>query len=262
MKKRTNLITLVAAVAISLAGIVWWFANGVGIVSNILYPPDYSVSKPIHLFFSGNNSYGLIRGSQYLTVSQFSISFWIKNDGDNHNSFSRPIKMLQRITKGTVSIPYGWAFDTGNASQIGNNQLRFTVGSTTGRLIETDPVSLSSDYWTHIVGIFDGANLKLYKGHLLVQTVPLKGMYAYPPAPIPILIGTSLLPHKSWEGYLADIEIYGRPLTQAEINSIFKGKDISNGLIGRWKLNEGSGNAILDSSRNGNNGILHNVIWK
>lgn len=262
-------------VAISLAGLA---------LANILHPHDYHISKrvvsvsnlkpqvssapvaykPIHyLFFSGNKSYGLVNGSQNLNVKHFSISFWVKNIENNQNSFSRPIKMLQRLTKGALSIPYGWAFDTGNVSRIGDNKLRFYVGSTSGTLQGTNPIiTISSVNWTNIVGTFDGINVKLYRNHLLLRTFPLKGTYASPLIPTSIQIGTGVIPNNFWKGYLSDIQIYSRPLSQTEITSIFSGQDISTGLIGRWKLDEGAGNSIHDSSGNGNDGIIHYAIWK
>jgi len=262
--------------AISLAGVAWWFSTSIGTISNILYPANYTVSrkvstelgevppkpdthKPIHyIFFNGKNSLGLIKGSQNLNVKDFSISFWLKSGQNNPNNFGRPIAMIQRTkTNGTLPPPRGWAFDTANVKVIGNNKLQFYVGSNSGILQGTRPTTLSSNNWTHIVGTFDGTNVKLYRNHLLVRMFQLKGAYALPFSPTPIKIGSSY-----WRGFLSDVQIFSRPLSQFEITSIFRGQDVSNGLIGRWKLDEGSGNSILDVSGNGNNGIMSNVVWR
>ncbi len=171
--------------------------------------------------------------------------------------------MLQWIKNSAgVFIPYGWAFDAGNQSKIGIDKLRFTVGNTLGNLFITDPVTLSRTSWTHIVGTFDGTTLKKYQNSVAVGAFPFKGGYSYHIIPLPIQLAIGWLPHHYWTGDLSDVRIYGRPLSQLEINSIFHGQEIFNGLIGWWKLNEGSGNSIVDSSGSGNNGTIHNVRWK
>ncbi|MDQ6862363.1 MAG: hypothetical protein M3044_00920 [Thermoproteota archaeon] len=78
MKTKLHLITFAAVVAISLAGVGWWFVTTSGIISNILHPQNPAVSKTVnsearvaaqvstskptnykpshYLFFDGNDS--------------------------------------------------------------------------------------------------------------------------------------------------------------------------------------------------------------
>ncbi|MFZ0513980.1 MAG: LamG domain-containing protein [Candidatus Nitrosopolaris sp.] len=288
IKTKLNLITFVAVVVLSLAGVGWWAITNIGIVSNIVHPQNSGISiaaskdvpseadgntensitptnyKPVHyLFFNGNGSYGLVPANQKLNVRQFSIVFWIKSDGPTHSSFDRPIQMLQWIrTSGGLTIPYGWAFDVGNETKVGIDKLRFTVGNTLGNLYITNPVIVPRNSWTHIMGTFNGKTLELYQNGALVGVFPFRGSYSYHNPPIPIKLAVGWQPHRYWTGDLSDIRIYERPLSSLEISSIFHGQDVSNGLIGWWKLTEGSGNSIGDSSGNGNNGLIHGAIWK
>jgi hypothetical protein len=40
------------------------------------------------------------------------------------------------------------------------------------------------------------------------------------------------------------------------VNQIYLGKSVTRNLAGHWKLDEGSGNTAIDSSKNENNGQI------
>ncbi len=269
-------ISLIICLTISLAGLTWWAASNIAMLSAVILPAHNIMDqaqtrlsippatyKPVHyLFFNGNGSYGLIPGNQNLNVRQFSISFWARSDGPNHSSFDRPIEMLQWIKNSTgVPIAYGWAFDVGDQSQIGNDKIFFRVGNTHGNLFSADPVTVSRNSWTHIVGTFDGISVKVYQNGVLVGAFHFKGPYGYHIPPLPTQLAIGWLPHHYWTGDLSDIRIYGRSLSQVESSSIFKGYNETHGLIGHWPLNEGSG-ILMHDSENNNNGVIHNGVWR
>src|SRR5215831_14150350 len=198
MRGRT---AIVVVVALGLAGIAWWSIkngpefrygyespgqaqNSATSVTGVSMVTSY---KPVHyLFFNGNDGYGLIPANEKLNVRQFSIAFWTKSDGPPHSSFDRPIEMLRWISTSGIKIPYGWAFDAGDQSQIGIDKLRFTVGNTLGYLYITNTDTVPRNTWTHIVGTFDGKTLKLYQNVALVSEFPFSGSYSYPNPPLPI----------------------------------------------------------------------------
>jgi concanavalin A-like lectin/glucanase superfamily protein len=219
--------------------------------------PVQGLYKPLHyIYFDGTNSYAVINGSNNYNAKSFSVSFWIKVSG-GINKLTQPVRMIKRVAK----APYGWTFTTGNATKIGNNKLRFFIWSTLGSIYGSKPFTLSKN-WTNIVTSFNGTSAKIYEDQVLVGTFSLKGSYAAPPSPAPIRIASGLIPHTYWRGYLSDLQVYNRPLSQVDTISISKGEAISHGLIGRWKLDEGSGSTIHDSSGNKNDGIVYNAIWK
>ena len=270
-------ISFVISLLASLVLLGWWATVNIAMLPNIaLHPqmlptePRYPrisqvyESPPRYLFFNGDNSYGSLPASSILNVNQFSIAFWVRSDGPPHQSFDRPIEMLEWKKNSTgVPIAYGWAFDAGNIAKVGNNKLRFTVGNNLGNLSTTLPVTIPSTTWTHIVGTFDGTRLKLYQNGVLGSASPkFAGLYSRPITPMPIQLAHGWLPKHYWTGDLSDIRIYNRAVSTQEVRTIFQGNTISSGLIGHWKLDEGSGNKILDSSGYGNNGIIHNATWK
>jgi hypothetical protein len=63
-------------------------------------------------------------------------------------------------------------------------------------------------------------------------------------------------------GYIADIRIYTSALSSSNIEALYTNgpvlhvSDITNGLVGWWKFDDGSGTTAHDSSGNGNDGTL------
>jgi hypothetical protein len=63
-------------------------------------------------------------------------------------------------------------------------------------------------------------------------------------------------------GQIDDVRIYNRALSETEVTDLYYKKDITNGLVGHWKFNEGSGSTAYDSSGNGNHGTIYGATWK
>jgi len=87
--------------------------------------------------------------------------------------------------------------------------------------------------WFYVVGTYDGANLKVYVDGVLKDTDP------YPNG---IHIGTENLiiggPDFLFNGSIADVRIYNKALTQAEITKLYQGGNVTRGLVSRWKLDK------------------------
>ena len=62
-------------------------------------------------------------------------------------------------------------------------------------------------------------------------------------------------------GKLRDIRIFSRTLSAVEINDVYKGKTITNDLLGWWRLDEGKGSVANDSSGNDNHGTITGAEW-
>ena len=66
------------------------------------------------------------------------------------------------------------------------------------------------------------------------------------------------------QGYLKDVRIYNRALTETEISALYRlglNKSLSDGLVLDMPLNEGSGSTVYDRSKNGNNGAISGATW-
>lgn len=62
-------------------------------------------------------------------------------------------------------------------------------------------------------------------------------------------------------GLIWDLEIWSRPLSQQEIESMTNIIGNEVGLEGYWPLNEGGGTTAYDHSGNDNHGIIHGATW-
>lgn len=77
-------------------------------------------------------------------------------------------------------------------------------------------------------------------------------------------IGQNTLNGNYFHGKIAQLGLFSRVLTDEEVGDIYKANheplDMigTNGLVAYYKFDEGSGTVAIDSSRNGNNGILQN----
>lgn len=71
-----------------------------------------------------------------------------------------------------------------------------------------------------------------------------------------------------WPGMMAECRLWNRALTDEEVaadplRSYYIDPETAEGLIGYWKLNEGTGNIAIDHSGNGNNGIADTAVdWR
>ena len=74
-----------------------------------------------------------------------------------------------------------------------------------------------------------------------------------------VTLGATLHNYIYFTGQLANISVWNYPCTQAEIQRDRSGALVGNelGLVAYWKLNEGLGPTIRDSSGNAHGGTLH-----
>jgi concanavalin A-like lectin/glucanase superfamily protein len=226
--------------------------------SSVIYKPNH------YIFFDGNASYGIIQTNQHSNVPLFSIAFWIKREGPNH-SIDRPLEMFGIFRHGAGGrqlIPGGWQFDTGKVEKIGNDKLLFIISNSQAHRIATKPITIPNNFWTNVAATFDGRSIKIFMNGALENSLPFFSSFNPPPVTTPILLAGSGFPKEHWKGDLSNIQFYSRPLEQSEIISIYRGHVPQNGLIGLWKLDEGSGSIISDSSRHGNKGFIYNAIWR
>jgi glucose/arabinose dehydrogenase len=187
---------------------------------------------------------------------QFSVSFWIKG---TLNVTSPDGHVISHISRNHTS---GWFFDVTTKPNNGtgiNQFIRFAVSSNAGNIIASSYIPISDSAFTNIVGTFDGSSIKIYRNGHLFQENGFEGSYTSDPK-LPVHIGSAAYctACETWSGFIDDVRLYNRTLTQEEINKSFMSSSSTtlDGLAGHWKLD---GN-LNDDSPNTNNGKMFTPI--
>lgn len=227
-----------------------WFSSAVEAV-----PSDWALDFPSNPFgsISGNfvelqSTNGFPSGSQPRTVS-----FWAWVNEQSQNDGGADV--------GIVS----WGSNQCDSSEFeigSNNYGGLTFFSTACSYFETQANPSSYDTWTHVALTYDGNNLLIYvngvhsqrdagfQGQLFDQlNFAYFGRRSNGPSDI------------SFEGFLNEIRIWTRPLTQLEVQ-----QDMTDcapaqpDVAGWWPIKPTSNGQVLDQSGNGNHGIINGAV--
>ncbi|XXF80006.1 LamG domain-containing protein [Myxococcaceae bacterium GXIMD 01537] len=145
------------------------------------------------------------------------------------------------------------------------NEGNYEVGSADGgaRLAASPVPPEDVGKWVHLTGVYDGNQWLLYRNGQQVASEPdgTGALLSNEQWAIGAQSGGVGQPH--FKGQIRDVRIWRVPRTpqevQADMNTELQGTEL--GLAGWWKLGEGQGTSIRDSSRNQNHGTLRNATW-
>jgi hypothetical protein len=182
-------------------------------------------------------------------LSNHTIEAWIK-----------PVSTTtDQVIVGQLSGP-GAACGFGTSLFIHNNVPTYDLdpaGCGTGNFIEAPAVVAGQ--WTHMAGTFDGSTGRLYlNGQLVAQQSNVSfDSSTYLAAGAVVFFNG---PHPSYTGDLAEVRIWTQARTDQQIQSTMSCSltGTETGLLGYWKMNEGTGQTVHDSSPNGFDGVLGN----
>lgn len=140
----------------------------------------------------------------------FTISLWTKPDfvtGMERTLIAKAV--------GPQATDHIWsiAFVNGTA-------LRFRVqagGSTTE--LTTSPSSLFGGNWYHIVGVYDGAEMRLYVNAGLLGSMAMSGVIGLHPQ-APAALGALSTGSQPYSGWIDDVRLYDRALDLNEITEL------------------------------------------
>jgi glucose/arabinose dehydrogenase len=186
-----------------------------------------------------------IMNSPELNPKQFSISFWIK---------STKIEPYGHIVShSNRQQTSGWQFDVFRSSSgSGGDQsgtevatLRFGVFNTNGTLFSPANIQVPTERFTLITGTFDGSKVRLYVDGLLTGEKEFVGQYNPDPG-LPLRIGSASYCSSCnrWSGIIDEIRIYNRTLGDDEIKQLFDMSDVSSDLVGYWKFEADTKDAL------------------
>jgi len=183
--------------------------------------------------------------------------------------------------------------DTSNANQIvvvsrGYNYwlyiegtVKFIVWNSGGSGVTSSfaLTDLIQNQWSHLIGTYDGSNVKIYLNGVLKDTQSQTGSVRDVSGNL--YIGLNPETHSTYEfdGKIDDVRIYDYARSASEIRTDYNagkiarfgphstcdddpGGCMTNGLVGYWSFDEADGTTAADQSGEGNDGTLtNNPTW-
>jgi hypothetical protein len=222
------------------------------IVAVTILPSCQSQTPPAYgLEFDGTDDYVDCGNNETLAITDaITIEVWVKYKASDkyqciiRNLFSFEAKKGMRL--------YVW----------NDNKSRFYLGDGENLYYVQSDATIPLDEWTHLAGTWDGTTIKLY-----VNGVNQTNEQAFSDPIVNDLTEHTLIGlHAAhcFNGTISEVRIWNYARSESEIkDSMYSElKRTEEGLVGYWKLDEGSGTIAYDSSPNGNHGTLYgDMFW-
>lgn len=153
-----------------------------------------------------------------------------------------------------------------NLQSGGEFQLFYEYGSGSNESNTTSSFDLSADTWTHVAVVRDDSSGEayFYKNGALVETEtasndPTGGTSA----DADLTIGNNFANNNGYNGELAHVRVWNTARTADEISYYYNRlvDSTHTGLVSYWKLDEGTGTSVADSSSNSNSGTITGAAW-
>ena len=159
-------------------------------------------------------------------LSQFSLALWVKS---NSSSTDRGF-VIGSVSGGigdSFDVNFGFRYDDAGFYGGGNNVIKAGITTAEGtHTIETSDQSTTTD-WQHLVFTWSsGGSISVYIDGVLdtlSHTDPVLAGTITVAANFTIGRGPRTTARKGWQGYIDDVRLYSRPLTQAEITTLASG---------------------------------------
>ncbi len=217
------------------------------------------------LFFNGTSSYVSLASQTGLNITDsITVEAWIYSTQWGATSALNTIVCKHGWSQGEA----GFVLRAGAAGQLSFNFGGLDQNGLPTSWIDNISVAgtLTLNTWHHVAGTFDGTNSKIYINGTLAGTTPFVGSIVPSPS-YPLTIGRLCDPGQAasryFSGYMDEIRIWNRALSQAEIQAQMNDHIdpiAVNGLVSYWRMNNGSGTAVTDLT-GANAGIVNSATW-
>jgi len=213
---------------------------------------------------SGNGNTGTITGATYTSPGKyggaldFDLGDYVNVGNDDSLDITTAITVEAWIKHATGSMDIFAYIVTkpGDksyqlvASYNGNNQPAMRIWDSLTGYNAQSGVSVNDDEWHHVVGTYDGNDIKIYIDGVSKATTPHVGDIDSDINQA-VLISRNIT-NTRFNGLIDQVRIYDYARTPAQVAWDYnKGKPIAH-----YKMDKGEGTTIYDSSGNGNNGTL------
>jgi len=176
-------------------------------------------------------------------MAELTVSAWVKPTAAPDTDRGILSKMYDEVYDITLGSGGGFFFqltnDAGTREYIGAGS--WSIGE-----------------WTHVAGVYDGATMYFYQDGDLLGTASQSGDVGTNTDPV--TVGARPGPDFFCPAVIDDPRVYETALSADEIREIILNYhlpiDLPN-LVGWWRLKEGTGTTVEDSSGTGNDGTLN-----
>lgn len=133
--------------------------------------------------------------------------------------------------------------------------LMLSTGGSAWNLEQRSSGNIVANTWTHIASVWDGSKWFNYQDGVLVGSGTFTG--TLPVFDPPLTIGVnSGFDNTRFKGQLSDVRLWTVARTAEQIQNNMLTLSDATGLVGRWRMNEGTGQVAQDSTAYGNHGRL------
>ena len=216
------------------------------------------------LQFNGSNSYvDFLANSNLDIADSITVEAWIYA-----NSFGLT------PAKGSIVCKHGWTFgEEGFVLRAGGTgQVSFNIAGEASSIVgwkdAVTPINtIITNNWYHVAGTFDGTNVRVYVDGVEMATLPFAGTIR-PSIDYPMKIGklcdNGQSDLRNWSGYIDEVRIWHRALSQAEIMASMASHIdplTANGLVAYYRMNDGTGSVLSNLGTSGATGTLYGTTW-
>jgi hypothetical protein len=215
------------------------------------------------LEFDGVDDKAVVGDSGSLDITDFiTLEAWIK--ADRIPGSGGQARVVSKSFNYELTI---YSADGGCVAGTGDVQWRAIINGADRRICGG---SITPNTWHHVAGTYDGSEFVLYVDGTRVSSTLRSGLIGT--NTVDLIIGNHPSLNRPFDGGIDEVRVWNVARTQQEIqndmNRELSGSEL--GLIGYYRLNEGSGQNIFDSTAYGNNGVLglttgadvNDPVWK
>jgi hypothetical protein len=181
-------------------------------------PPFFANSAGGSIGFTAANSHSALSSTNLPVMTRFSVDVWHYYTGVNVGNAATIVSEV--FPGNTAKIN----FNLGGISGFSDLRIAFYNNN----WFSSSPYTLTSNAWYHIVGTFDGSNLRLYINGVNEITTANVGTPAANTSGIRLMKRWDSGAY--WGGHLSAVKIYNRALSLAEVKQNYNATKKRYGL--------------------------------
>ena len=218
---------------------------------------SFAFSQNYSLDFDGESDYVEVTNESAMIANadQMTLSGWVYPRGPNADSYTQ--------FDGFFGFRNNEDADF-YLLQLGNYKVecRLRVSGGEEFTIVTAENSIISETWHHLALTYDGSNMILYIDGIEAGSTGANGQITNEFSPFNIGRLVWQTTNFDLDGQVDEVSLWNINLTEQQVQDyMYVDLTGEEGLVGYWKLNEGTGSTAYDSSDEGNNGQICGAIW-